>query len=405
MDRISDEELFRTHERRRERLVAFVRHRLRQQLQRRGFPEAEIQLAEDVLSPYTLTISFARRFATYKRANLLLQDPERLVKLLTDSERPIQLIFAGKAHPHDLKGKELIRELIHFAQDPQVRSQVVFLEDYDMTIARYLNSGSDVWLNTPRRPLEASGTSGMKAAMNGVLNLSILDGWWDETYKPECGWAIGSGEEYEDQELQDEIEGKAVYDLLEREIIPLFYSRGRDGLPREWIKRMKSAMARVGREMNSHRMLIEYSEKFYLPALERARAFRAEEYAPARQLSAYLQRLKKSWTQVKVESLSVPEERMYRIGDNVEVSARINLGGLSPQEVRVELYFGSISSSGAIENSRSVEMTPQSDGRSTVEYRGQIECGVTGRQGYTVRLLPKNPALIHPYIPGFLRWA
>jgi starch phosphorylase len=405
MDRISDEELFRTHERRRERLVAFVRHRLRQQLQRRGFPEAEIQMAEDVLSPYTLTISFARRFATYKRANLLLQDPERLIKLLTDSEQPIQLIFAGKAHPHDLKGKELIRELIHFAHDPKVRSQVVFLEDYDMTIARYLNSGSDVWLNTPRRPLEASGTSGMKAAMNGVLNLSILDGWWDEIYTPESGWAIGSGEEYEDQELQDEIESKAVYDLLEREIIPLFYSRGRDGLPRQWIRRMKAAMARVGKEMNSHRMLIEYSERFYFPALEKARELAADDYSSARAIASYLQRLKKSWAQVKVESLSVPQQRMYKIAENVEVSARINLGGLSPQELRVELYFGSISSSGSIDDAQSVEMVPQGDGRGTVEYRGRIECAVTGRQGYTVRLLPKHPALFHPYVPGYLRWA
>jgi starch phosphorylase len=405
MDRISDEELFRTHERRRERMVAFIRQRLRQQLQRRGFPEAEIQMAEDVLSPYTLTISFARRFATYKRANLLLQDPERLIKLLTDGERPIQLIFAGKAHPHDLKGKELIRELIHFAQDPQLRSQVVFLEDYDMTIARYLNSGSDVWLNTPRRPLEASGTSGMKASMNGVLNLSILDGWWDEIYTPECGWAIGSGEEYEDQELQDEIESKAVYDLLEREIIPLFYSRGRDGLPRQWVQRMKAAMARVGRQMNSHRMLIEYSEKCYFPALEKARALAADGYASAREVAAYLQRLKKSWANVKVESLSAPEKGMYKISDNVEVSARINLDGLSPEEVRVELYYGSISSAGTIEDARSVEMTPQGTGRSTVEYRGQIECEVTGRQGYTVRLLPKHPALLHPYVPGYLRWA
>ncbi|MBN2551819.1 MAG: alpha-glucan family phosphorylase [Spirochaetales bacterium] len=405
MDRISDEELFRTHERRRERLVAFVRQRLRHQLQRRGFPEAEIQMAEDVLSPYTLTISFARRFATYKRANLLLRDPDRLIRLLTDVERPIQLIFAGKAHPHDLKGKELIRELIHFAQDPQLRSQIVFLEDYDMTIARYLNSGSDVWLNTPRRPLEASGTSGMKAAMNGVLNLSILDGWWDEIYSPECGWAIGSGEEYEDQELQDEIESKAVYDLLEREIVPLFYTRGRDGLPRPWVKRMKAAMSEVGRVMNSHRMLIEYSQHFYLPALEKAKSFLAEEYSSAREIAAYLQRLKKSWAQVKVGSLSGPERSMYKIGDKVEVTVRINLGGLSPQELRVELYFGTISSSGPIEDARSVEMVPQSDGRSTVEYRGQIECAVTGRQGYTVRLLPKHPALVHPYVPGFIRWA
>jgi len=405
MDRISDEELFRTHERRRERLVAFVRQRLRQQLQRRGFPEAEIQTAEDVLSPYTLTICFARRFATYKRANLLLRDPQRIIELLSDTERPIQLIFSGKAHPHDLKGKELIRELVHFAQDPKIRSQFVFLEDYDMTIARYLNSGADVWLNTPRRPLEASGTSGMKAAMNGVLNLSVLDGWWDEIYTPEVGWAIGSGEEYDDPELHDEVESKAIFDLLEREIIPLFYTRGRDGLPREWIRRMKAAMARVGKEMNSHRMLIEYSQKFYLPALRQGRDLAAEDYAPAKQLSAYLKRLKDSWAQVKVQSLSTPAENRYKIGDRVEVSARINLGGMSPEELCVELYYGRESFSGEIEEARRVEMIPQGGGRSTVEYRGQIECAVTGRQGYTVRVLPKHPALAHPYVPGYLRWA
>jgi starch phosphorylase len=405
MDRISDEELFRTHERRRERLVAFVRTRMRLQLQRRGMTEAEIQGAEDVLSPYTLTISFSRRFATYKRANLLLKDPERLIGLLTDSERPIQLIFAGKAHPHDLEGKELIRQLVHFARDPRVRSQMVFLEDYDLTMARYLTSGSDVWLNTPRRPLEASGTSGMKAAMNGVLNLSVLDGWWDEAYRPECGWAVGSGEEYADTELQDEIESKALYDLLEQEIVPLFYSRGRDGLPRGWIERMKAAMSCVGREMNSHRMLLEYSEKFYLPALRKARELGADGYRSARELAEYFERLEKSWNRVKVESLSIPRGGIFRVGDRIEAEARVNLGGLSPADVLVELYFGPLSSHGEIEEARRLAMTASAEGRDVVEYRGEIECTLSGRQGYTVRVLPKHPALAHPYIPGFLRWA
>jgi starch phosphorylase len=405
INRVSDEELFRTHRQRRERLVTFVRQRLHQQLKRRGLPEGEIQMAEEVLSPDALTISFARRFATYKRANLLLRDPQRLLELLSDKDRPIQLIFAGKAHPHDLKGKELIRELIHFAKDPQVRSQVVFLEDYDMTIARYLNSGSDIWLNTPRRPLEASGTSGMKAAMNGVLNLSILDGWWDEAYHPECGWAIGSGEEYEDPDLQDEVESKEVYDLLEREIIPLFYSRGRDGLPLEWIKRMKAAMSRVGKEMNSHRMLIEYAESFYLPALESARMLTGDEYAPAKELAAYLERLKHSWDRVKVQSLSTPQADMYKIGEQIEITARIDMADLSPEDVRVELYYGRESSQGVIEDPRCIEMIAQGGDGSIFEYHGQLECTLTGRQGYTIRLLPTHPALIHPYLPGFLRWA
>ncbi|GAG17522.1 unnamed protein product, partial [marine sediment metagenome] len=187
MERISDEELFRTHERRRERLVAFTRHRLKVQLESRGKSAAQIEEVEGALSPYALTISFARRFATYKRANLLLKDPERLIKLLKDNEHPVQLIFAGKAHPHDLEGKELIKEIIHFTGNTEMRSRIVFLEDYDMTIARYLVSGSDLWLNTPLRPMEASGTSGMKAAFNGVLNLSVLDGWWAEAFSPDCG--------------------------------------------------------------------------------------------------------------------------------------------------------------------------------------------------------------------------
>ncbi len=213
---------------------------------RRGATNTELARCEDVLSPYALTVCFARRFATYKRADLLLSDPERLLRLLTDPQRPLQLIFAGKAHPHDLAGKEIIRRLVHFAGDPRVRSRVVFLEDYDMTIARYLVSGSDVWLNTPRRPLEASGTSGMKAALNGVLNVSIRDGWWDEAYDSRLGWAIGQGEQYDDPKLQDGIEGTALYDLLEREVVPQFYARGIDGLPREWIRRMKASMRDVG---------------------------------------------------------------------------------------------------------------------------------------------------------------
>ena len=221
MDRISDEELWRTHERRRERLVVFARDRIKRAAKRAGAGEGALLRAEDALSPSALTLSFARRFATYKRGNLLLSDPDRLLRLLSDRDRPLQIIFAGKAHPHDIAGKELIKELVHFSRKEEVMSRIVFLEDYDMTMARYLTSGSDVWLNTPRRPLEASGTSGMKAGLNGVLNCSILDGWWAEGYKPDIGWAIGSGEMYADEELQDRIESEG----------PLRPPRARDRSP------------------------------------------------------------------------------------------------------------------------------------------------------------------------------
>ena len=222
---IPDEELWRTHEHRRARLVAFSRRRLTKQLAQRGVSPAEVDAGAEALDPDVLTIGFARRFATYKRANLLLRDVERFAELLCGN-RPIQIIFAGKAHPHDNEGKEFIRQIVHFARTSDCRNRIVFLEDYDMVIARYLVQGCDVWLNTPRRPLEASGTSGMKAALNGGLNVSILDGWWAEAYRRHLGWAIGAGEQYEDTELQDYVESNALYDLIEKDMIPTFYDRG-----------------------------------------------------------------------------------------------------------------------------------------------------------------------------------
>jgi starch phosphorylase len=405
MNRISDEELWRAHERRRERMVVFARDRLRQQMRRNGSGEAQLQRAEDVLSPYVLTIAFARRFATYKRGNLLLRDPERLFKILSDNDRPVQVIFAGKAHPNDLAGKELIKSIVHFAQNPELRSRIVFVEDYDMTMARYLTSGADVWLNNPRRPLEASGTSGMKAAMNGVLNCSVLDGWWDEAYSPECGWAIGKGEIYEDEGLQDEIESKALYDLLEREIVPLFYARGRDGLPRDWIKKMKSSMRVAGKDFSSHRMLVEYSEKFYFPALANYTRLVQEDFRDARELAAYLKRVRSQWPLLRVLDVSSDSKPIMERGDKITVKARLNLGGLSPEDLCVELYHGAVSAKGEFTDPERAEMKPTGKSGSDWEYGVEMTCSQTGCQGHTVRILPRHRALAHPFLPGLVRWA
>jgi starch phosphorylase len=406
MDRISDEELWRTHERRRERLVAFARDRIRQNLKRNGAVERRMQQAEDALSPYALTLAFARRFATYKRGNLLLRDPERLIRLLKDTERPIQLIFAGKAHPMDMPGKELIKSIVHFAEQYDVESRIIFLENYDMSMAHYLTSGADVWLNTPRRPLEASGTSGMKAAMNGVLNCSILDGWWDEAYNPEVGWAIGRAEEYEDTNLQDEVESKALYDLLEREIIPLFYQRGRDGLPREWIRRMKNSMREIGQSMSSHRMLMDYSNKFYFPALKNYRKIVKDDYVESKSLAAYFTKLKAAWDDLKIVKLESNAKPVMQRGDSLTVTAYIELGALSPNELQVELYQGAVSNlSRDIENARVVEMKALNQEGNCYLYQVRVECIDTGWQGHTVRILPKHPALVHPYRTGFIKWA
>ena len=406
MDRISDEELWRTHERRRERLVAFARERIREQFKRTGAVERRIRQAEDALSPYALTLCFARRFATYKRGNLLLRDPERLLRLVKDNDRPIQLIFAGKAHPNDMPGKELIREIIHFAEKYDVTSRIVFVENYDMTVAKYLTSGGDVWLNTPRRPMEASGTSGMKAAMNGVLNCSIMDGWWDEAYNPEVGWAIGHGEQYVDEKLQDDVESKALYDLLERDIIPLFYQRGRDGLPREWIKRMKDCMRQIGQSMSCHRMLMDYSNHFYFPALKNYRHLIKDDYADAKLLAGYLNKLRGSWDHLKIVKTECNAKPVMQRGDMLSVTAYIDLGQLSPNDLHVELYHGTVSNqSNEITNARKTEMKWVGSEENLNLYQVKIECADTGFQGHSVRILPKHSALVHGYRPGFIKWA
>jgi starch phosphorylase len=254
--------------------------------------------------------------------------------------------------------------------------------------------------------MEASGTSGMKAAMNGVLNCSILDGWWDEAYNPEVGWAIGRGEEYVDTNLQDDIESKALYDLLEREIIPLFYQRGRDGLPREWIRRMKSCMKQIGQSMSSHRMLMDYSNKFYFPALKNYRRIVKDDYAESKALAAYLGKLRQEWDNLKIVTIDSNAKPVMQRGDSLTVTAGVELGSLTPGEVLVELYHGKISNqSGHIENARRAEMKSTGQEGNVFMYQVRIECADTGYQGHTVRILPKHEALVHPYRTGFIKWA
>ncbi|MFA6366578.1 MAG: alpha-glucan family phosphorylase [Candidatus Hydrogenedentales bacterium] len=405
MDRVSDEELWRTHERRRERLVASCRDRLGATMERLGITDPALIKAGDALSPSLFTLSFARRFATYKRGNLLLRDPDRLIRLLSSGAMPVQIIFAGKAHPHDIPGKEIIRELVHFSRKDEVLGRLVFLEDYDMGLSRYMTSGSDVWLNTPRRPLEASGTSGMKAGMNGVLNCSVLDGWWAEGYSPDIGWAIGQGEEYKDEELQDKIESENLYDLLEREILPTFYRRGRDNLPREWIARMRASIKSIGRNFSSHRMLEEYYDGYYKPAMAEGIKLKAEGYASSRSLSAYLDRAGSLWNSVTVLELRDDASPVIVRGTKIHVEATVNLAGLSPEEVRVECYRGPLTSKGEIQSPERTEMTAASNEGSVWKFGATVNGKLTGQIGYSIRILPKHPALGDRFVPGMMRWA
>ncbi|MDO8941965.1 MAG: alpha-glucan family phosphorylase, partial [Desulfobacterales bacterium] len=292
IDEIYSEELWRAHEMNRSRLVRTCREYLVHQYRRRNAPRKVLEAVEKVLDPDVLTIVFARRFATYKRAFLLIQDPQRLEALINNEDHPVQFIFAGKAHPRDNEGKDLIKQLFQFANRPAVRDKFVFLEDYDMHLARHLVQGADVWLNTPRRPFEACGTSGMKAAINGTLNVSILDGWWCEGYHESVGWSIGNGEAYEDHAYQDAVESQALYNLLENEVVPCFYDRKTGDLPDFWLEKMKASMKMAMEKFCSLRMVKEYVDKLYTPAGRFHDMLLADGAAAARQLAEQVERVR-----------------------------------------------------------------------------------------------------------------
>ncbi len=404
---VPPEELWRTHERRKVRLVSFARLRLRKQLEERGASAHEVEITNEVLNPQALTIGFARRFATYKRANLILRDQERLKKILTNKDRPVQLIFAGKAHPRDEEGKALIRQIIHFSRDPEIRRQIVFLENYDMVVARYMIQGVDIWMNTPRRPMEASGTSGMKVVVNGGLNMSILDGWWDEGYEIESnsGWAIGRAEEYEDLNLQDQIEAGAVYDLLENEVVPLFYTRTEDGLPRPWIGKMKDSISKLAPMFNTHRMLQEYAERFYLPSTLKGMSLSENNYAKAKGLAEWRQNLLRLWPEVEVINVAADTGHDYMVGTKMEVTAEVKLGGASPGDVTVQIYYGPLNNRREVIGAKTAEMKVRKDlGSGRYLYEGAVQCRTSGQHGFTVRIIPQHPDLVHPYEPGLMQW-
>jgi starch phosphorylase len=420
LDQVPDEELWRIHQRCKERLVGFARRRLKRQLQRRGAFHTELSWAEEVLDPEALTIGFARRFATYKRGNLLLQDPQRLIKLLSQSEMPVQFIFAGKAHPRDTAGKELIRQLVHFASEhPEIRRRLIFLEDYDMDIARYLVQGVDVWLNNPRRPMEASGTSGMKAALNGVLNMSTLDGWWCEGYIPDGGWIIGAGEEYDDLSYQDQVEGQAIYNMLEQEVVPLFFNRGKDRLPRRWIRRMKNTIKWCAPRFNTSRMVAEYTRKFYHQADMNWEDLTANESERVKALSNWKAHMHHNWpeleildvqTQTLTETVQAePSDQQpeLAVGDKVQVQARVHLGQLEPTDIAVQIYYGHVDSYGHIKDGQVAEMSYEEDTldeHRVATFVGTIPCRISGRHGYALRILPRHADLVEPYESGLILW-
>ncbi len=396
-NKISSADLWATKRRLRERLVKEARRRLAASWQQRGASRTQLGWIGSVLDPDVLTIGFARRVPSYKRLTLMLRDPERLKRILLHPERPVQIVIAGKAHPADEGGKRLIQEIVRFADDPEVRHRIVFLPDYDIGMAKPLYPGCDVWLNNPLRPYEACGTSGMKAALNGALNLSILDGWWDEWFDGNNGWAIPSADGVEDTDHRDDVEAVALYELIENEVAPRFYDHDPDGLPVRWIEMMRHTLKSLGPKVLAGRMLGEYVERLYTPSAASSRALNGD-YAAARELAVWKARVRDLWGQVSIEHVETsgigdaPE-----LGASMEVRVFVCLGELDPSDVDVQVVYGRVPHEEGLVDTHSESLRlAQTYEAGRHRFEGSVALTTTGPFGYTVRVLPRNQHLVSP---------
>ncbi len=398
-------ELWRRHERRRAALVETVRIRTVAARRRRGAPDGEVDAAWRLLDPSALTIGFARRFATYKRATLIFQDSARLARILADPNRPVQLVFAGKAHPRDHAGKDLLRRVGELAVRPEFLGRVVLVEDYDMRLARRLVQGVDVWVNNPRRPFEASGTSGMKAAMNGVLNLSVLDGWWDEAPRDGTGFTIGDATEGR----PDDEMANLLYELLESEIIPLFYDRNGDpaGVPVGWAARMAAAARTLGRIFHSDRMVGEYVSQAYIPAADRVAMLSADGDVKARELAAWKEKVRAAWDEVGFVSVTTVPDDPARVapGESFAVEVQIRLGTLEPSDLAVDWFEGAPDHDGVVDEGFSTPLASQGRLDGTATWTGTVVRPSDDSRGYSVRVRPSHGLLLHPNETHLVLWA
>jgi starch phosphorylase len=392
----SASELWETRHVLRTRLVAETRRRLRASWRQRGASGAELTWIDDVLDEHTLTIGFARRVPSYKRLTLMLNDPAQLTQLLNDPEQPIQIIVAGKAHPADDGGKALIQQLVQFSDEADVRRRIVFLPDYDMAMARTLVQGCDVWLNNPLRPLEACGTSGMKAALNGGLNVSVRDGWWDEWYDLGNGWEIPSADGVANPGRRDELEAQALYELLAKSVAPLFYDRGAGGVPLGWVERIRHTLRSLGPKVQAERMVRDYVSALYMPAADASRSLAdAAGFGPARELAAWKQRVVRAWPQVRIEHVEAEAAGStgQRLGSALTVHALVALGELTQDDVTVEAVYGRPDEDDEIVQPEHATMTAEAAPSGPVRYSGEVPLDRPGPFGYTVRVLPRHRLL------------
>ncbi|MFZ0389440.1 MAG: alpha-glucan family phosphorylase, partial [Calditrichia bacterium] len=404
---IPDEALWKTKQAQKEKMLNHVKERLESQFNRNKMSSLQMLRIKQLLKPGVLTIGFARRFATYKRGTLIFRNIERLKKIVTDPQCPVQIIFAGKAHPKDSGGQDLIRQIHHLSLSPELRGRVIFVENYDMSLARDLVSGVDIWLNNPRRTQEASGTSGQKLGMNGGINFSVLDGWWEEGFNGENGWAFGDNEDFLSLDELDSWDSEELYDILENDIIPLYYERDDAGLPRRWIQTMKNSIKSVLPVFNTHRMLKDYFNYYYKPAMDMGKEYRKDRFKGAKEVCRWLNKIEQSWDKIKITSPNKNGDILLHFGEKWNVKAQVNLGDLQPQDVKVQLYLSHKAIRTDFPNSTEIFELNVSVQQANGEYlyEAEVEPSDSGNYNFALRVLPFHPLLPSPYEVGLVRWS
>ena len=406
IDKIPNRKLWELHRHCKAKLFEIARKNLKEQMERNGEKPADIMQVDNMLDPDVLTIGFARRFATYKRANLIFRDIERIKRILGNPDMPVQIIFAGKAHPADRPGQEIIKNIVDVSKMPEFKGKVIMLENYNMNVARYLLHGVDIWMNNPRRPLEASGTSGQKAAINGAINFSILDGWWIEGYKNNSGWSIGKNEYYSSLNHQDNVDSDSIYTTLEKQIVPLYYTTDMNGIPNDWVEKMKASIKVVAPEFSTERMLKDYTNDYYVPQMERYAEVTQDNYAKISNLCSWKNYITQNWDNIHINpiNLTAYENNPICVNQSIAPACLAYLGNINPDDVSVEVYYGKISDDGELKESASCPMNLVQKNGDMYEYRAEIPMKNGGNYGFTYRVVPKNTMLINKQDMGLVKW-
>ena len=405
IENIPNKILWEEHIKRKRKLINFVKENTINRLKRNGYSYDEINAIVSGLRADNLTIGFARRFATYKRATLIFRDLERITEILNKQDKPIQLIFAGKAHPADEEGKNLIKFIHEISMKPQFKGKIFLLEDYDIGTSRYLVSGVDIWLNNPRRPMEASGTSGQKAAINGAVNFSVLDGWWAEGYNMKNGWTIGKNSDYENYEVQDSFDSENLYNTLENKIVPIYYDKNADGISDRWIEIMKNSIISNGAKFSMSRMVTDYTNKFYMPLAGITNKY-YNDIAIVTDYNEWKANLYRNWNDIKITEENNVDNITINAGKSVEVKCKVNLPNIDKDSIEVQVYCGKISENGKLEKMCDIPMqlTKANEDTKTYTYSAKIELKTGGDYGYTFRVMPKHKMLLDSENLDLVKW-